>query len=129
MGLFVAALRGRGLGREVTRLILSWGFDVPGLHRIQLEVLACDSRAITCYMACGFRQERSPPWSRAIPGPLERPHPHGSAVARLCGRGKTRPSDLVVDQTVHGRSPGRSRHASDGRGLRWSRLARPGRSC
>src|SRR6266487_1069203 len=26
VGLFVAALRGGGLGREVTRLVLSWGF-------------------------------------------------------------------------------------------------------
>jgi RimJ/RimL family protein N-acetyltransferase len=57
VGLFVAALRGRGLGREATRLVLAWGFDVLGLHRIQLEVLATNSRAIRCYVACGFRQE------------------------------------------------------------------------
>src|SRR5215475_8146638 len=40
VGLFVAALRGRGLGREVTRLVLAWAFDVLGVHRVQLEVLA-----------------------------------------------------------------------------------------
>jgi RimJ/RimL family protein N-acetyltransferase len=57
VGLFVAALRGRGLGREATRLVLAWGFDVLGLHRIQLEVLATNTRAIGCYVACGFRQE------------------------------------------------------------------------
>jgi RimJ/RimL family protein N-acetyltransferase len=57
VGLFVAALRGRGVGREATRLALAWGFDVLGLHRIQLEVLATNSRAIRCYVACGFRQE------------------------------------------------------------------------
>jgi RimJ/RimL family protein N-acetyltransferase len=57
VGLFVADLRGRGLGREITRLVLSWGFDVLGLHRIELEVLAGNSRAINCYLACGFRQE------------------------------------------------------------------------
>ena len=28
VGLFVAALRGRGLGREVTRLVLAWAFEV-----------------------------------------------------------------------------------------------------
>ena len=28
-----------------------------GLHRIELEVLAGNSRAINCYLACGFRQE------------------------------------------------------------------------
>ncbi len=57
VGLFVAALRGRGLGREITRLVVSWGFGVLGLHRIQLEVLADNSRAINCYLACGFRRE------------------------------------------------------------------------
>src|SRR5262249_58631626 len=50
VGLFVAALRGRGLGREVTRLVLIWAFDVLGVHRVQLEVLASNSRAINCYL-------------------------------------------------------------------------------
>jgi RimJ/RimL family protein N-acetyltransferase len=57
VGLFVAALRGRGLGREVTRLVLAWAFDVLGVHRVELQVLAANSRAINCYLACGFRQE------------------------------------------------------------------------
>ncbi|MGI8446327.1 MAG: GNAT family N-acetyltransferase [Streptosporangiaceae bacterium] len=39
-GLFVAGLRGHGLGREITRLVLSWAFGVLGLHRVELEVLA-----------------------------------------------------------------------------------------
>lgn len=57
VGLFVAALRGRGLGREVTRLVVAWGFGGLGLHRIELEVLAGNTRAVNCYLACGFRQE------------------------------------------------------------------------
>jgi len=57
VGLFAAGLRGRGLGREITRLVLSWAFGVLGAHRIELEVLAGNSRAINCYLACGFRQE------------------------------------------------------------------------
>jgi RimJ/RimL family protein N-acetyltransferase len=57
VGLFVAALRGRGLGREVTRLVLVWAFGVLGAHRVQLEVLASNTRAINCYLACGFRRE------------------------------------------------------------------------
>lgn len=57
VGLFVGNLRGRGLGREVTRLVLSWAFAVLGVHRVQLEVLASNTRAINCYLACGFRQE------------------------------------------------------------------------
>jgi len=57
VGLFVADLRGRGLGREVTKLVLDWAFDVLGAHRVQLEVLASNNRAINCYLACGFRRE------------------------------------------------------------------------
>jgi len=57
VGLFVARLRGHGLGRETTRLVLSWAFGVLGAHRVELEVLAGNSRAIGCYLACGFRQE------------------------------------------------------------------------
>ena len=57
VGLFVAELRGQGLGREVTRLVVAWGFGGLGLHRIELEVLAFNTRAIRCYLACGFRQE------------------------------------------------------------------------
>jgi RimJ/RimL family protein N-acetyltransferase len=57
VGLFVPGLRGQGLGREITRLVLSWGFGELGLHRVELEVLAGNQRAIRCYLACGFRQE------------------------------------------------------------------------
>jgi RimJ/RimL family protein N-acetyltransferase len=57
VGVFVAELRGRGLGREVTRLVLAWGFEVLGVHRVQLEVLASNRRAINCYLGCGFRRE------------------------------------------------------------------------
>src|SRR5215813_12031548 len=45
------------LGREITRLVLAWAFGVLGAHRVELEVLASNSRAIGCYRACGFRQE------------------------------------------------------------------------
>jgi hypothetical protein len=41
----------------VTRLVLGWAFDVLGVHRVELEVLASNSRAISCYLACGFRRE------------------------------------------------------------------------
>ena len=57
VGLFVAGLRGQGLGREITRQVLAWGFGELGLHRIELEVLAFNIRAIRCYLACGFRSE------------------------------------------------------------------------
>jgi RimJ/RimL family protein N-acetyltransferase len=57
VGLFVAELRGRGLGREITTLVRDWGFESLGLHRLQLEVLATNARAVKCYVACGFRHE------------------------------------------------------------------------
>jgi [ribosomal protein S5]-alanine N-acetyltransferase len=57
IGLFVPELRGKGLGKEITRLILAWAFCVLGVHRVELEVLADNSRAIGCYLACGFRHE------------------------------------------------------------------------
>jgi RimJ/RimL family protein N-acetyltransferase len=57
VGLFVARLRGRGLGQQITRLAVSWAFGQLRAHRIQLEVLASNTRAINCYLACGFRQQ------------------------------------------------------------------------
>ncbi len=57
VGLFEAGVRGQGLGKQITRLILAWAFDVLGAHRVELEVLASNHRAIACYLACGFRQE------------------------------------------------------------------------
>jgi len=57
VGLFAPELRGQGLGQEVTRLILDWAFGVLGAHRVELQVLASNHRAIGCYLACGFRQE------------------------------------------------------------------------
>ena len=57
VGVFVPGLRGQGLGREITRLVPARAFGVLGVHRVELEVLASNSRAIGCYRACGFRQE------------------------------------------------------------------------
>jgi RimJ/RimL family protein N-acetyltransferase len=57
VGLFEAGVRGQGLGQQITRLVLAWAFDVLGVHRVELEVLADNHRAIACYLACGFRQE------------------------------------------------------------------------
>jgi len=47
--------RGRGLGLEVTRALLGFGFGPLGLNRITLEVLAQNARAIAIYRGCGFR--------------------------------------------------------------------------
>ena len=41
---------------QVSELMLAWAFDVLGVHP-RLQVLASNSRAINCYLACGFRRE------------------------------------------------------------------------
>jgi RimJ/RimL family protein N-acetyltransferase len=47
----------RGLGTEATRLIVGYGFEKLGLHRISLEVYAFNPRARRVYEKAGFRVE------------------------------------------------------------------------
>lgn len=47
---------GKGYGTESTRLMLSYGFDVLGLHHIRLEVYANNERAWRAYERAGFRR-------------------------------------------------------------------------
>lgn len=49
--------RGRGLGTEATRLIVGYGFERLGLHRISLEVYSFNPRARRVYEKAGFRAE------------------------------------------------------------------------
>ncbi len=49
--------RGRGLGTEATRLIVGYGIERLGLHRISLEVYAFNPRARRVYEKAGFRAE------------------------------------------------------------------------
>ncbi|WP_367129695.1 MULTISPECIES: GNAT family N-acetyltransferase [Streptomyces] len=48
---------GRGLGTEATRLIVGYGFETLGLHRISLEVYAFNPRARRVYENAGFVPE------------------------------------------------------------------------
>jgi RimJ/RimL family protein N-acetyltransferase len=48
---------GKGLGVEAVRLLLSYGFDSRGLHRIWLRVADYNERAIRLYRKCGFVEE------------------------------------------------------------------------
>jgi RimJ/RimL family protein N-acetyltransferase len=56
-----SALLGRGLGTEVTRLVLDFAFgpepNGAGLHRVELRVLDFNRRGIACYRRCGFVEE------------------------------------------------------------------------
>ncbi|MGW5670386.1 GNAT family N-acetyltransferase [Micromonospora sp. NPDC003776] len=49
--------RGRGLGTEAVRLIVGYGFEQLGLHRIALEVFAFNPRARRVYEKVGFVAE------------------------------------------------------------------------
>ncbi|WP_371660097.1 GNAT family N-acetyltransferase [Streptomyces sp. NBC_00280] len=46
--------RGRGLGTEATRLIVAYGFEQLGLHRIELQAYAHNHRALRVYEKVGF---------------------------------------------------------------------------
>ena len=48
---------GRGYGTEALLLVLRYSFKELNLHRVQLDVLAENSRAIRCYQKAGFREE------------------------------------------------------------------------
>lgn len=56
IGIFAPAERDRGLGTEATRLVLAHAFDALALTRVDLRVLAFNSRAIRCYEKCGFER-------------------------------------------------------------------------
>lgn len=55
--LLAAAGRGRGLGTEATRLVVGYGFEQLGLHRISLGVFAFNPRARRAYEKVGFVTE------------------------------------------------------------------------
>ncbi|MDJ1504542.1 GNAT family protein [Xanthocytophaga agilis] len=51
------SMRGKGLGKELIRELLSLGFNKMNLHRIELNVYDFNHLAITCYQQAGFRIE------------------------------------------------------------------------
>lgn len=57
VGLFDPTVWGKGLGTEITKLVLTYAFTTLQLHRIDLRVLSYNERAIRCYEKCGFIQE------------------------------------------------------------------------
>src|SRR5690606_15122000 len=51
------SLWNRGLGSQITGAVLDFGFRQLNLHRIYLNVLASNQRAIHLYKKIGFQQE------------------------------------------------------------------------
>ena len=42
---------------KLTRTVVTYGLNDVGLHRIDLRVLAYNTRAIGCYLRAGFEEE------------------------------------------------------------------------
>lgn len=57
IGIYDPFKLGVGLGRQAIRLVARHAFERLGLHRIGLRVVAYNTRAIRCYLACGFVAE------------------------------------------------------------------------
>ena len=49
--------RGRGFGTEILELLAGYGFDVLGLHRLQVETLADNAPMVAAAERVGFRLE------------------------------------------------------------------------
>jgi RimJ/RimL family protein N-acetyltransferase len=57
VGIFNTESLGKGIGTEITQLVLKYAFETLKLHRVDLRVLSYNTRAIACYEKCGFVQE------------------------------------------------------------------------
>jgi [ribosomal protein S5]-alanine N-acetyltransferase len=62
-GLFRPEDRGRGIGKEVTRLVLGFAFGELRLERVELRVLDFNHAAMACYQRCGFVERGREPVS------------------------------------------------------------------
>lgn len=54
IGIFNHEFHSKGIGTEVTKLLLKFGFENMKWHRIELRVLDYNHRGIRCYEKCGF---------------------------------------------------------------------------
>jgi RimJ/RimL family protein N-acetyltransferase len=52
-----AAYRGRGYGTDATRTLCRWAFDTVNLAKVELEVVADNTRALAMYERLGFVRE------------------------------------------------------------------------
>ena len=51
------AFRGRGLGSDVVRVLCRYGFELRGLHRLQVETLADNEAMLHAATQAGFARE------------------------------------------------------------------------
>jgi len=59
MGIYIGnrAYRGKGIGKEVVKAIVSYAFNDINLYKVWLHVLASNTVAISVYESCGFKVE------------------------------------------------------------------------
>lgn len=57
IGIFDSNLHSKGIGTEVTELLIKYGFEFCKWHRIDLKVLDYNLRGIKCYEKCGFKKD------------------------------------------------------------------------
>jgi len=50
-------MQGKGLGKETTKLVIEYAIKKLNLHKIQLEVIGDNKRAIELYKSLGFVEE------------------------------------------------------------------------
>lgn len=55
--IFDADAVGKGIGKEVTRLLTGYAFKRLNAHRVWLGVSEDNLRAVKCYLDCGYRLE------------------------------------------------------------------------
>jgi RimJ/RimL family protein N-acetyltransferase len=68
IGLLDPSTLGRGLGTEITRLVLAHAFDDLDLGELTVRVLEFNARAIGCYVRCGFTPLRREPEAVTLGG-------------------------------------------------------------
>ncbi len=56
-GDILSHFRNKGYSKEMYKLIFKLGFDVMGMHRLWLLVLATNEKALHVYKSVGFKQE------------------------------------------------------------------------
>lgn len=57
IGIFDVNYHSKGIGSEVTKRLLEYGFETMKWHRIDLKVLEYNYRGIRCYEKCGFKKD------------------------------------------------------------------------
>ncbi len=57
IGFFSSDFCGKGLGGQITKLVLKFAFEQLKLHKVYLRVLEYNKSAIKCYQKCGFQKD------------------------------------------------------------------------